>query len=72
MVSKLGYTNTRSAFSGASRPVMRSRGPAISATGLPIRCPIFWGGRFEDEETAAFLEDSVSQVFGHRILYNLK
>ena len=66
-VSKLGDTDTRSAFSSASGPVGRSRGPAISANGLPIRCPKFWGCRFEGEETAAFLEDSVSQDLGHRI-----
>ena len=66
-VSKLGDTDTRSAFSSASGPVGKSRGPAISANGLPIRCPQFGGRRFEGEKTAAFLEDSVSQVLGHRM-----
>ena len=61
------WGQTRSAFSSASGPVGKSRGPAISANGLPIRCPQFGGRRFEGEKTAAFLEDSVSQFLGHRI-----
>ena len=66
-VSKLGDTDTRSAFSSASGPGGKSRGPAISANGLPIRCPQFGGRRFEGDKTAAFLEDSVSQDLGHRM-----
>ena len=42
-------------------------GHAISANGLPIRCPTNVGRRIECGETAAFIEESVSQDLGHRI-----